>query len=96
MKTMYVYIMANKNNTTLYVGVTNDLVRRAWEHKNGVLEGFTKEYKLHKLVYYEVYEDELGAIKREKYLKKCYRKTKDKLIAVQNPQWNDLYSSLIG
>ena len=87
---MYVYIMTNKNNTTLYVGVTNDLVRRVWEHKNNILPGFTAHYDLHKLVYFEVYEDEMSAIQREKYLKKCYRKTKNKLIAEKNPQWNDL------
>ena len=95
MKTMYVYIMTNKNNTTLYVGVTNDLVRRIWEHKNNVLKGFTAQYDLHKLVYFEVYEDELSAIEREKYLKKCYRKTKNKLVTEQNPQWNDLYDTLV-
>lgn len=95
MKTMYVYIMTNKNNTTLYVGMTNDLVRRIWEHKNNVLKGFTAQYDLHKLVYFEVYEDELSAIEREKYLKKCYRKTKNKLVTEQNPQWNDLYDMLV-
>ena len=95
MKSMYVYIMTNTNNTTLYVGVTNDLVRRVWEHKNDVREGFTGEYNLHKLVYFEVYEDEMTAIEREKHLKKCYRKTKKKLIAEQNPQWNDLYDDIV-
>ena len=95
MKTMYVYIMTNKNNTTLYVGVTSDLVRRIWEHKNNILKGFTAQYDLHKIVYFEVYEDELSAIAREKYLKKCYRKTKNKLITKQNPQWNDLYDMLV-
>ena len=92
---MYVYIMTNKNNTTLYVGVTSDLVRRIWEHKNNILKGFTAQYDLHKIVYFEVYEDELSAIAREKYLKKCYRKTKNKLITKQNPQWNDLYDMLV-
>ena len=82
--------MSNKNNTTLYVGVTNDLVRRVFEHKNNILPGFTALYDLHKLVYFEVYEDEMSAIQREKYLKKCYRKTKNKLITDKNPQWNDL------
>lgn len=91
---MYVYIMTNRNNTSLYVGVTNDLVRRVWEHKNNVFWGFTATYNLHKLVYFETYEDELTAIEREKYLKKCYKKTKRKLITEQNPQWNDLYDVL--
>ena len=90
MKAMYVYIMSNKNNTVLYVGVTNDLLRRTWEHKNNILEGFSKQYNLHKLVYFETFSDEMFAISREKYLKKCYRKTKEKLISVKNPQWNDL------
>ena len=76
MKNMYVYIMTNKNNTVLYVGVTNDLLRRTWEHKNNILEGFSKQYNLHKLVYFETYSDENSAITREKYLKKCYRRTK--------------------
>ena len=64
--------------------------RRVWEHKNNIFPGFTAEYSLHKLVYFETCEDEISAIEREKYLKKCYRKTKEKLIAEQNPQWNDL------
>ena len=87
--------MTNKNNTTLYVGVTNDLIRRVWDHKNHVVKGFTAQYDLNKLVYYEIYEDELTAIAREKYLKKCYRKTKNKLICNVNPQWNDLYVQII-
>ena len=91
---MYVYKMTNANNTSLYVGVTNDLVRRVWEHKNDIHKGFTCEYNLHKLVYFEVYEDEVTAIELEKYLKKCYKKTKKKLITEQNPQWNDLYDVL--
>ena len=91
---MYVYIMTNKNNTVLYTGVTNNLVRRVWEHKNNIFKGFTAEYNLHKLVYFEVYDDELTAIEREKHLKKCYKKTKKKLITEQNPQWNDLYEKL--
>ena len=94
MKNMYVYIVTNANNTTLYVGVTNDIVRRIWEHKNDIHKGFTCKYNLHKLVYFEVYEDEVTAIEREKYLKKCYKKTKKKLITEQNPQWNDLYDEI--
>mgnify|MGYP002868681388 CR=1 FL=1 len=92
MKNMYVYIMTNKNNTTLYVGVTNDIVRRVYEHKNHILAGFTAQYDLHKLVYFETFTDELQAIECEKYLKKCYRKTKEKLISKNNPLWNDLSS----
>ena len=96
MKQMYVYIMTNKNNTTLYVGVTNDLVRRVYEHKNKLIQGFTSHYDLTKLVYYEVIDGEEQAIAREKYLKICYRKTKNKLITEFNPQWNDLYSKING
>ena len=87
---MYVYIMTNKNNTVLYVGVTNDLPRRVMEHKNDTFDGFTAKYSLHKLVYFEIFDDELSAISCEKYLKKCYRKTKENLIAKKNPNWNDL------
>ena len=86
--------MTNANNTTLYVGVTNNLARRVWEHKNNILPGFTKQYELHKLVYYECYEDEITAISREKYLKKSYRKTKEKLITEFNPLWSDLFDNI--
>ena len=95
MKVMYVYIVTNRNNTTLYVGVTNNLLRRIYEHKNNIVEGFTKRYALHKLVYFEIFDDEMSAIRYEKYLKKCYRKTKVKLIEQKNPLWNDLYDNLI-
>lgn len=91
---MYVYIMTNKNNTTLYVGVTNNLIRRVWEHKNNILKGFTSKYNLHKLVYFEVYEDEITAIQREKDLKKFYKKVKKTMITKQNPTWTDLYDNL--
>ena len=93
---MYVYIMTNKNNSVLYVGVTNNLVRRVYEHKNHLLEGFTAKYDLHKLVYYEIFEDEQTAIQCEKYLKKCYRKTKENLITQKNPKWEDLYDTISG
>ena len=95
MKVMYVYIVTNRNNTSLYVGVTNNLLRRIYEHKNNIIEGFTKRYALHKLVYFEIFDDEISAISYEKYLKKCYRKTKVKLIEQKNPLWNDLYDNLI-
>ncbi len=94
MKTMYVYIMSNKKNGTLYIGVTNNLIRRVWEHKNKTLEGFTAKYGLDKLVYYEIYEDELTAIAREKRLKKYNRNWKKDLIEKVNPSWNDLYSEI--
>ena len=96
MKNMYIYFMTNKNNTSLYVGVTNNLVRRVYEHKNHLLDGFTAHYDLHKLVYYEIFEDEQTASQREKYLKKCYRKTKNKLVTQMNPEWEDLYDSIGG
>ena len=94
MKTMYVYIISNKKNGTLYIGVTNNLIRRVWEHKNKTLEGFTAKYGLDKLVYYEIYEDELTAIAREKRLKKYNRNWKKDLIEKVNPSWNDLYSEI--
>ena len=88
--------MTNRNNTTLYVGVTNDLVRRVYEHRNKILSGFTAKYELCKLVYFEAFGSELSAIEREKYLKKCYRKTKEKLITDFNPFWHDLYAQICG
>ena len=95
MKTLYVYMMTNKNNTTVYVGVTSDLPKRVWEHKQNMFKGFTSRYNLTKLVYFEVWQGELEAIEREKYLKRCYRKTKNKLIAQNNPNWNDLYENMV-
>ena len=96
MKQMYVYIMANNFNGTLYVGVTSDLTKRVWQHKNHVVKGFTDKYNVDKLVYFEIWQDELGAIEREKKLKHWNRKWKKDLIAKQNPHWNDLYESLFG
>ena len=90
----YVYMLSNKTNTTLYIGVTNDIVRRVWEHKNEVVEGFTKEYKLNKLVYYEQCQDVKSAITREKQLKKWNRRWKEDLIRQMNPNWEDLYSKI--
>ena len=90
----YIYIMSNINNTTLYIGVTNNLKKRAYEHKNKLVQGFTYRYNLTKLIYYEQYYDIENAILREKRLKKWKRKWKERLINEKNPKWIDLYPSL--
>ena len=89
------YLLASKTNGTLYVGITSDLVKRIWEHKNGVVEGFTKRYGTHKLVWYELHETLHGAIAREKAIKEWQRKWKLQLIEKTNPQWRDLYPDLL-
>ena len=94
-KQYYVYILFNKKNGTLYVGVTNDLVKRVWQHKNKVVEGFTKQYSIDKLGYYEVCKDINSAIAREKQLKGGKRKAKLELIELNNPNWNDLYYDIV-
>ncbi len=86
----YVYILANKTNTVLYVGVTNNLSRRIYEHKEKLIEGFTQKYNVDKLIYYEVTTDVNAAIAREKVLKKWSRKKKEWLIELNNPSWKDL------
>jgi putative endonuclease len=91
----YVYLLASKRNGTLYIGVTSDLVKRVYEHKNNLVDGFTKEYHVHKLVYYEVTDDINGAIIREKQIKKWKRAWKIELIEKNNPDWRDLYAELI-
>ena len=96
MKQMYVYIMASQKNGTIYVGVTSDLIKRVWQHKNHVVEGFTEQYKVDKLVYYEIWQDELGAISREKTLKHWNRNWKLALIEKNNPEWRDLYDDIVG
>ena len=95
MKQPCVYIMASKRNGTLYTGVTGNLIKRVWEHKNNLVEGFTKRYGVHKLVYFERHEDMISAITREKRIKKWNRAWKIRLIEQQNPEWNDLYDSLL-
>jgi putative endonuclease len=90
----YIYILANKRNGTLYIGVTSNLVKRVYEHKNNIIEGFTKKYNIHKLVYYEITDDIESAIRREKQLKKWNRKWKMNLIEKNNPEWIDLYFRL--
>jgi putative endonuclease len=91
----FVYFMSNRRNGTLYVGVTNDLVRRSYEHRNGLLAGFTKRYGLKLLVYFEQYDDIRLAIQREKIIKHWPRAWKVRLIHGQNPDWYDLYETLI-
>jgi putative endonuclease len=95
MKQYYVYLLASKRNGTLYIGVTNDLARRVWEHRNNVVEGFTQKYNVHKLVYYEIAADIDSAITREKQMKKWRRRWKIELIEKSNSEWKDLYDSLI-
>ena len=94
MRYFYVYMMSNKPYGTLYVGITNDLVRRVWEHKNGVVEGFTRDHGLKKLVWYEVHEDPMIAISREKLIKKWHRDWKVNRIQEMNPGWEDLYGTI--
>ena len=95
MKPMYIYILASEKNGTLYIGVTSDLIRRVWEHKNHVVKGFTDKYNVDKLVYYEIYNDEYTAIQREKQLKNWHRQWKINIIEKDNPQWIDLYNQII-
>ena len=90
-----VYILASKRNGTLYIGVTSDLIKRVWQHKNGVIGGFTKKYKAHYLVWYELHSSMETAIIREKRLKAWKRQWKLELIEKMNPEWNDLYDSII-
>lgn len=89
MKSYYVYILTNKFNTVLYVGITDNLNRRTTEHTNALHQGFTKRYRAHKLVYYERYSNVLDAISREKQLKGWTRDKKRKLVEKRNPDWND-------
>ena len=91
----YLYILASKKNGTLYIGVTGNLIKRIHQHKNGLVGGFTKKYKVNKLVYFEQFEDIREAIRREKQLKEWRRDWKIKLIEDNNPKWIDLYDSLI-
>ena len=91
----YIYILTNKNNTTLYVGVTSNLPKRIYEHKNKVVKGFTKKYNLTKIVYYEVYDNIYNAIVREKQLKGGSRKKKIELIESINPEWEDLSEEIM-
>ncbi len=93
-KQFYVYILASKRNGTLYLGVTSDIVKRVWQHKNGFAEGFTNKYGIKRLVYYEIHEDAENAIKREKQLKKWRRAWKVELIEENNSEWRELYADI--
>jgi putative endonuclease len=93
-KQFSVYIMTNNNNTVLYTGVTNDLKRRVYEPKQDIAQGFTKKYRVHKLVYYQVVDDAYGAISREKQIKGGSREDKLKLIRAFNSEWQDSYDML--
>ena len=95
MKEAFVYILASKKNGTLYVGVTNNLLRRMYEHKEGLIDGFTKRYGIKLLVYYEIHPDITQAIMREKAIKKWLRKWKINLIEKTNPNWKDLYETIV-
>lgn len=90
----WVYIMTNRPNGTLYLGVTSNLARRAWEHREGRIDGFTKQYGLKRLVWYERFEDIRDAIQREKTMKHWSRAWKVRLILDMNPDWRDLYEEL--
>ena len=90
----FVYILTNKNRTVLYIGVTNDLQRRVYEHENGLIPGFTKKYNCHFLIYFEHFQKIEDAIDREKQIKKWRREKKDSLINTTNPVWNFLNSQI--
>ena len=93
-KLFAVYIMTNQWNTVFYIGITSNLPKRVWEHKNKVVEGFSKKYNLNKLVYYEVFSHPYEAINREKKMKSLKRTKKIQLITAFNPEWEDLYEKL--
>jgi len=94
-RSYYVYILTSKRNGTLYIGVTNNLVRRVWDHKESVIAGFTKRYGIKLLVYYEEFQDIHEAIAREKILKKWNRSWKLRLIEKMNSDWKDLYEECV-
>ena len=95
MKTYYIYLMTNKNNNVIYTGTTSNLVKRVFEHKNKLIDGFTKKYNIIKLVYFEQFSDPESAIAREKQIKAGSRKKKTVLILKDNPDFKDLYESIL-
>jgi putative endonuclease len=96
MKQIAVYMLSSKPNGTLYIGVTSDLIKRVWEHKNEVVQGFTQKYGVKQLVWFEMHLEMLAAIEREKQLKKWKREWKIRLIEESNHSWNDLYNEICG
>ena len=95
MKQPCVYILASRRNGTLYAGVTSDLIQRVWQHKNDLAAGFTKKYRVHTLVWFELHETMESAIVREKAIKEWHRAWKLALIEAMNPQWRDLYDDIV-
>jgi putative endonuclease len=95
MKLPCVYILASKRNGTLYTGVTSNLAKRVWEHKNNIIDGFTKKYQVHTLVWYERHETLASAINREKAIKSWNRAWKLDMIERENPEWKDLYEDVV-
>jgi len=95
MKNPCVYLMASRRNGTLYVGVTSDLAKRVWQHKADMVDGFTKRYGVHTLVWYEAHDSMESAIRREKPIKEWKRKWKLELVEKDNPEWKDLYEDLL-
>ena len=91
----YVYILTNVKNTVLYTGVTSNLIKRVYEHQNKMVPGFTEKYKVYKLVHFEIFEDMLNALEREKQIKGWVRRKKIALIEKNNPGWEDLYASIV-
>ena len=93
-RSFYIYLLTNKKNSVLYTGMTNNLARRVYEHKEKLVPGFTEKYNVQKLVYYECYESSWDAIDREKQIKKWRREKKDALVETYNPEWRDLFDDL--
>ena len=95
MKQPTVYIMASERNGTLYTGATSNLIQRVWDHKTGAVDGFTDRYAVHRLVYFELHNEMIDAITREKQIKKWNREWKLRLIEERNPDWEDLYGTIV-
>ena len=91
----YIYLMSNPGRTVLYAGVTRNLVKRVWQHKEKVADGFTKKYNVTDLVYYEIFDSPLEAIEREKQVKSWSRKRKNQLVEAENSSWKDLYEEIV-